>query len=36
MRHMSIWKAGGFIIDEDIMSMYPNLGQVIETIPENE
>lgn len=21
------WKAGGFIIDEDIVSMYPYLGQ---------
>lgn len=21
------WKAGGFIVDEDIISMYPHLGQ---------
>jgi hypothetical protein len=21
------WKAGGFLVDEDIMSMYPHLGQ---------
>jgi hypothetical protein len=30
------WKAGGFIIDEDIMSMYPNLGEVIEQLGDNE
>jgi len=24
------WKAGGFLIDPDIMSMYPHLGDIIE------
>lgn len=24
------WKAGGFLIDEDIMSMYPSLGELIQ------
>ena len=24
------WKAGGFIVDEDILSMYPNIHQLIE------
>ena len=24
------WKAGGFLIDSDVMSMYPNLEQVVE------
>lgn len=28
------WKAGGFIIDEDILSMYPNLTQCIESLDE--
>jgi hypothetical protein len=26
------WKAGGFLIDSDIVSMYPNLEEVIEKI----
>ena len=26
------WKAGGFCIDPDIMSMYPDLGKVIEKL----
>lgn len=26
------WKAGGFIIDSDIMSMYPNVETVIEEL----
>ena len=26
------WKAGGYIIDEDIMSMYPNLSQCCEKL----
>ena len=31
------WKAGGFIVDSDIMSMYPNLEQVVEQLePEEE
>ena len=24
------WKAGGFLVDEDIMSMYPNITEVME------
>ena len=30
------WKAGGFIIDSDIMSMYPNLEEVVENLQESE
>ncbi len=26
------WKAGGFCIDSDIMSMYPNLEAVVEAL----
>jgi len=26
------WKAGGFLVDTDIMSMYPNLTQVMEEL----
>lgn len=26
------WKAGGFIVDTDIMSMYPNLSEVLDEI----
>lgn len=29
------WKAGGFIIDPDILSMYPCLEEVIEKITED-
>lgn len=25
------WKAGGYLIDSDIMSMYPHLGQIVTT-----
>jgi hypothetical protein len=28
------WKAGGFIIDEDIISGYPNLQKVLEELGE--
>ena len=33
------WKAGGFLVDTDIMSMYPNLQEVITELddsPKNE
>jgi hypothetical protein len=30
------WKAGGYIIDPDIMSMYPNLEQVLESLEPDE
>lgn len=30
------WKAGGFIVDTDILSMYPCLETVVETIEEIE
>jgi hypothetical protein len=23
------WKAGGFIVDSDVLSMYPNLGKCV-------
>ena len=26
------WKAGGFLVDNDIVSMYPDLTEVIEAI----
>lgn len=26
------WKAGGFIIDPDIISMYPDMGKVIDSL----
>lgn len=26
------WKAGGFLVDEDVVCMYPNLGKTIETL----
>lgn len=26
------WKAGGFLIDPDVLSMYPSLGQIIEKL----
>jgi len=29
------WKAGGFLIDDDIISMYPNLTQVVEILSED-
>ena len=28
------WKAGGFLVDEDIMSMYPNCRQAVESLSE--
>lgn len=30
------WKAGGFIVDENIVSMYPNLVEVCEVINDEE
>ena len=30
------WKAGGFLIDEDIISGYPNLSKCLETLQEIE
>jgi len=30
------WKAGGFIVDDDIMSMYPSLPKVIERLTNEE
>lgn len=30
------WKAGGFIIDEDILSMYPSLNKVIDKVDADE
>jgi hypothetical protein len=30
------WKAGGYTVDPDVLSMYPNLGQVIEKLDEEE
>lgn len=29
------WKAGGFIVDSNILSMYPAIEKVVETIIEN-
>jgi hypothetical protein len=29
------WKAGGFLIDTDIMSMYPHLESVVEYITDD-
>jgi hypothetical protein len=26
------WKAGGYIVDEDIMSMYPDISKVLESL----
>ena len=26
------WKAGGFLVDDDILSMYPDLGKVVEQL----
>lgn len=26
------WKAGGFLVDTDIVSMYPNVSEVLEDI----
>jgi len=26
------WKAGGFVVDTDVLSMYPNLSQVCDEI----
>lgn len=30
------WKAGGFLIDDDIMSMYPTLGKCVEQLDTGE
>jgi hypothetical protein len=26
------WKAGGFLVDSDILSMYPNIEEIAETL----
>lgn len=26
------WKAGGFLVDPDIVSMYPNLNEVVDSL----
>lgn len=26
------WKAGGFLVDDDVLSMYPALGKVVEQL----
>lgn len=30
------WKAGGFIVDTNIVSMYPNVDEVVESLMEEE
>ena len=30
------WKAGGFLVDNDIVSMYPDLTKVMETLCDDE
>ena len=30
------WKAGGFLVDDDIMSMYPSLPKIAEILEEKE
>lgn len=30
------WKAGGFLIDNDVLSMYPNLQEVVEYLNDDE
>lgn len=30
------WKAGGFIVDNDILSMYPNVEQVVNQLAEED
>lgn len=30
------WKAGGFLVDTDIVSMYPNISEVVESLTESE
>lgn len=30
------WKAGGFLVDEDIMSIYPDIHEVVETLTSRE
>lgn len=30
------WKAGGFLVDNDIMSMYPTLGEAVERLTDEE
>ena len=29
------WKAGGYLVDSDILSMYPNVEEVVEKLNEN-
>ena len=30
------WKAGGFIVDDNIVSMYPNISEVVERLSDRE
>jgi hypothetical protein len=30
------WKAGGFLVDSDIVSMYPHVGEVVESLEATE
>jgi aryl carrier-like protein len=30
------WKAGGYIVDEDVLSMYPCLSQIMDIIDEEQ
>lgn len=30
------WKAGGFLVDDDIVSMYPNMSKVVESIDDDD
>jgi len=30
------WKAGGYLIDEDIICMYPNINDILDTLPDTE
>lgn len=30
------WKAGGFLVDDDIVSMYPNMSEVVESIDDDD
>lgn len=30
------WKAGGFLVDSDILSMYPHLGQCVDSLEDDE
>lgn len=36
IRTFTRWKAGGFLVDDDIVSMYPDLGRVIESLDDTE